>query len=87
MHDKHYHKIYYEKHMDKMRQYQLDYYYNNRERLIALKRRRVVCQCGANVCYGGLPEHYRSRKHMRWETSRNDGMKKQSNGTIVLTFD
>lgn len=88
MHDKNYHRTYYQRHMDKMRTYQQNYYYENRDRLIALKRRRVVCGCGANVCFGGLPEHKQSQKHRKWESSKqSNGFKKETNNIFVLTFD
>ena len=88
VHDKEYHKAYYRKHQEKMRNYQRNYYYKNRDRLIALKKRRVVCGCGATVVFGGLPEHYHSKKHKCWEISKKScGFKKETNNIFVLTFD
>lgn len=88
MTDKDYHRSYYSEHCLSMKEYQRMYYYANRDRLIALKKRRYQCACGANICYGGLNEHYRSKKHINYMTSKqSNGFKKEQNGKIILTFD
>ena len=88
MTDKDYHRSYYSQHCQAMRDYQRMYYYENRDRLIALKKKRIVCQCGANICYGGINEHYRSKKHKNYIASKQaQGFTKSTDGKIILTFD
>ena len=83
-----YHRSYYREHSQALRDYRRMYYWANRDRLMALKKKRIVCECGANVCYGGINEHYRSKKHINCMASRQTpGFIKHTDGKIILTFD
>jgi len=45
------------------RDYMKSYYERNREKVLTWSATRVVCECGQEVCRGGLRSHRKSKKH------------------------
>lgn len=45
------------------RDYMKSYYERNREKVLTWSSTRVVCECGQEVCRGGLRSHRKSKKH------------------------
>lgn len=43
--------------------YMKSYYERNREKVLSWSATRVICECGQEVCRGGLRSHRKSKKH------------------------
>ena len=52
--------------MRKYRQSEASRKYEQSEERQAARRRKVECECGAEVCSRNLSKHRRSPKHKRW---------------------
>ena len=37
----------------------------HKERLSALRKRRVICKCGVNISFSTLPKHLETEKHKK----------------------
>ena len=56
-------KKYLERNKDEINRKERERYANNIEKEKARKAEKVVCECGSEVCKGGLSEHRKTQKH------------------------
>lgn len=59
------HKQYREKNKDKLTQQRKEYYTSNKAQLLKNQRDKITCECGVEICKGGLAEHKKSMKHQK----------------------
>lgn len=46
-------------------------YLKNRDAIFERIKKKVTCECGSIINYGGLAEHKRSVKHMNFEKDKH----------------
>jgi hypothetical protein len=46
-------------------EHSMRWYKNNRDKVVAKWESRVICECGANVCYSSKFNHVKTLKHFR----------------------
>jgi len=59
-------KIYTTKNSEKIKQKSHEWYEKNKEKILYKLQELFVCECGAEINYGGKSEHYKSMKHMNY---------------------
>ena len=48
------------------REYQREYYVNNKEKISNKCKERNLCQCGSYYDYSGKPQHLKTKKHLNF---------------------
>ena len=58
---------------DKWRQqnpeYNKEYYYEHRQKVLEQKAKKVVCSCGMSMRKDSMTDHKKSKFHLKWEAS------------------
>jgi vacuolar-type H+-ATPase subunit I/STV1 len=55
----------YEKNKEKYKKKKLNYYENNKEKLLEKSREKITCECGSIVRIYGLERHKKTSKHLK----------------------
>ena len=68
-------KQYYENNKDKIIAKIKQYRENNKDKLLAKRKEKIVCECGSIVGRCCLTRHKKSKKHLRWDSKKEENKK------------
>lgn len=68
-HIKKYYEGYYLNNIEKINEYKKEYYQKTKDKQLQKQKEKIECECGSIVRRGGLAEHKKSNKHMKWEST------------------
>ena len=56
----------------KKKEEKTEQYYKHKDKQLARDKEKVVCECGAVVCRGGMSEHRKTKKHQQYLQSQTN---------------
>ena len=65
-------KLAYERNKDQKSEHKKVYYQNNKDKIKTRQSAKITCQCGCVICYGDMPRHRKSKKHIDLMNNKNN---------------